>query len=884
MNRLLVRCVAGVCIAAGPLGSSVGFVAQPPQPPPQKRPLNGNETASLKALQGGDAAAREKTLDALLTVIQLHPDFVPVLKTLADDASLSTRVKAALLLCQSDPKTDLDWELVRAAVKSDDAKLPQLAVEQLARQTRRSIESGLPVLLEAAAHADARVAARAFNMVSWAPQLRYDALVKGLEHDDPAVRRVVLRALTIYPQLRGKSLPLARAQLNSPHGTVKVEATRAVWRMTLDPKAVLPTLREVIGGRDEAASRDAFTVLLPIVPAPEEATDLYKLGLRSPDLGLAVLSAQRLLEVGGWEATVPGILRRGLKDATHQASSFSAIGKMGARAKDLLPDLIVAAEKVSPSNAGPAAAAFQAVGADAVPELIQMIELAPKKFDPLAVQLIGGIGEPAVKPVAEMLPKVLPELRLVLLRALGQTRSAAAVPALTPHLAPDKSLGERQVTLRAIERLGFRGREAGPAVRRCFRDEDEGVRLAAVETYVQIFPSAVAVRDALVEALKDPAPRVWLLAAEHLLWVDPRPELLAAAFENLPKQEMLSHPFWFRYSRLSATEFLGLLELSLRATKDTPSSNDVLLLVAAHRAALKGKLDPHREAIRKALEAFRKDTDLNDEMRAVRPAVVAKVAMALGEGEEEAIRGLVTALKGSEAEGDTAPLVELLGEFGPMAKAALPLIEPRVSQLNEHSVNAGVDVAHVAVCRIDPARKAATLAKMPLNEHTFSGRLTIDPKDEATLNAVGKWLEAGEPSPPLYSRLPALEPPPAALRPSLEKAIELFGKLPPDKSVDPFRLVAAGPPDYYRLHAAYALWKITGDTKKTLPVLSDALKRGVVAPWQVYDVAAKIGPEARELVAELLRYEVGQPHPTLDQFRTIYRIDRATAMKVNLTK
>ena len=109
-------------------------------------------------------------------------------------------------------------------------------------------------------------------------------------------------------------------------------------------------------------------------------------------------------------------------------------------------------------------------------------------------------------------------------------------------------------------------------------------------------------------------------------------------------------------------------------------------------------------------------------------------------------------------------------------------------------------------------------------------------------------------------------------------------ELQPEKPFDPFRIGSASPSvDFYRTEVAFCLWRITGDTRKTLPILLDALNRGT-RPSAIYERVARMGPIARDALPEILRFELGQRYPNLALFRKAFTVDRGTAMKTDLSK
>ena len=151
--------------------------------------------------------------------------------------------------------------------------------------------------------------------------------------------------------------------------------------------------------------------------------------------------------------------------------------------------------------------------------------------------------------------------------------------------------------LQSLTRIGFRARGAVPELKKCLSDDDETVRALALEAIVHAFPSGPEVHAVLAKAVGDSSPRVRLLAGEHLLWVDPMPEILAPVFATAAKHPALAGGVWARFAELGADDCANLLPLALPVNEAA-----TLQLIARHAVELKGQLGPHRAALEKAIE------------------------------------------------------------------------------------------------------------------------------------------------------------------------------------------------------------------------------------------------------------------------------------------
>ena len=189
-----------------------------------------------------------------------------------------------------------------------------------------------------------------------------------------------------------------------------------------------------------------------------------------------------------------------------------AFGKIGADAREAVPELTRSLADADPRVRGEAAAALGAIGpesASAVPELARLaVEEREELLADLVTKSLGAIGPPAVPALISLVRTGRPEVRLRAMKALGEVgaKADAALPELI--LAMDDR--DEEIRTAAAEALGAVG--SGPRERaailpllEALKDDDRVVREQAAKALSQIGARTEEAVPGLIDAMKTTA-------------------------------------------------------------------------------------------------------------------------------------------------------------------------------------------------------------------------------------------------------------------------------------------------------------------------------------------------------------------------------------------
>ncbi len=200
------------------------------------------------------------------------------------------------------------------------------------------------------------------------------------------------------------------------------------------------------------------------------------------------------------------------EDGPVRLAAAVALGKIGADAREAVPELTRALADTDPRVRGEAAAALGAIGpkaAAAVPELARMaVGEEEDLLADLVAKALGEIGAPAVPALISMVRTGKPKVRVRAMTAIGAIgpKADAALPELS--LAIDDR--DEEIRTAAAEALGAVG--SGPKERaailpllEALKDEDRIVREQAAKALSQIGARTEEAIPGLIDAMKKTA-------------------------------------------------------------------------------------------------------------------------------------------------------------------------------------------------------------------------------------------------------------------------------------------------------------------------------------------------------------------------------------------
>jgi hypothetical protein len=703
------------------------------------------------------------------------------------------------------------------------------------------------------------------QMIGLSPAV-YPVLEQAFGHKHPQVREGALIVAGKMTAQVVKSLPAFQALLKDPELGVRFEAARIVWRLDAkrDEKQLTVIFKEAA---QEAEMRSRFFAFLKVAQPPLRDLTLYELALQHGPADVRLQAIQGMADLGkpSKDLFAP-LLELARTDMGQRAKALGLMGRIcPIEVKEALPDLISLFEK----NQNDAAESelfklFVQCGADAVNPLVELVKKekagAVSKMSTVH-NALSRIGAPAVDPVVKLLDSKQAAHPKIALRILGGMGPAAkpAVPRVV-LLLNDADQSDAAVT--CLGGIGSGARAAAPDLAQFLVDKRQlRSRSKTVDSLIQIFPPVDTLLPVLRKVAEDPGDTQSRLKAAAALWIwEGDTKTLTPVLKNILalQQGLLPSEFWTLLGQLGPEAEPFLPDLFAKFNK--AGVNDSSMLRFLSEIAPRVKWQPA------AMEVGR----LTDFLQEKRPEGsggynVRKVdaALALVGFDQEKSKALAV-LKEELGKIKTPP-IELLDRISALENRVqdivpeLLAIAPRLTY--------GHQLFYEALWRIDRnglKEMQADLEKLmrspSFQRHAHAGLLLrIDAKHPEAWKAFETTLR--NPNDVLLVE---------ALR-NLESLGETAKHLAPlvEKHLTHANITA-------RQAAAVCLWRITGDTAKTVPVLVAALTQQVSSHGG--NELKRMGVSARAAVPEILELaetQTGFTSRMLCDFA--FRIDRTQA-------
>jgi HEAT repeat protein len=272
-----------------------------------------------------------------------------------------------------------------------------------------------------------------------------------------------------------------------------------------DPAAI-PALVGLLKDPDSSVRYYAVSGLRHAGPEAKAAQKAAAELLRDPATTVRVQAAITVAWLGGPDGRdeAVAVLHKaiaGRDPASLSPAVADALGRLGADAKGLVPDLVALLARPDPTSASGAARALGRIGpaaAEAVPALIRLRESADPRLKAeaaIALWRITGDAKPAAAALADALAD--PALRLSFWPNPGVVIPPPGVPYVPPPSplyppAAARGPGSEPLPVAAIRALGEMGPAASAAadtLRQFRHDPDEHVREAAAEALKKVEPA-----------------------------------------------------------------------------------------------------------------------------------------------------------------------------------------------------------------------------------------------------------------------------------------------------------------------------------------------------------------------------------------------------------
>jgi HEAT repeat protein len=695
------------------------------------RQMGASASGPLVAgLKDREAEGRYQCVALLRPYVAANPKTADALAERLKDDDKTVRLEAARALLLSTPHRPAVLATFKEAVKDPDVLYRRAVVASaftVSPRPRELLEL-FGTLLE---DPDLQVAGSAAQAV-W--EATKDAervtptLLRLLKDQDPFKHAVALQTLR---QMGPAALPCLPALLHGPTGdfTSLGEVVRQIG------PAALPDLLAAADVKTTGAvRRKAVTVLGHA--GPDAVPHLLRL-LDDVNPGVREAAVSSLGAVGPKAKEALPALEKIVKEEKGYIRTLAlfSLGKLGAEAKPALPLLLESVRGKDAELRFPALVALEQVPGDAkdvVPALDEAIKAdVPPAFRLKAARLrlkLDPDPDPVLPVLGELLKEILTQQEVIAVLGELGPKAAPALPQLM-EIAQAKTppVFSNLTLLSALVRIDPEGKTVTPALLTFLRDRDRLVRLGALSHLArlgqecdvtpllaelrgndafaqaqlhralrQLGPKAKGATATLVELVRGADAAARIEAAETLCRVAPDQA-------ELGKGVLLDNLAEGKPGRYQAAR--GLLDVDPKDERALKLFEAVLTGAdPAQRASALvalGQADPSAKGVLPHLEPLLQDKDLGIRILACRAHW--KVT-----GEAKAA---VTALGAVLEDKGSAPwhgnAVGLLGEIGPDAKAAVPLL---TGLLKEKQPRLRVDVM-AALARIDP--EAARRAQEP---------------------------------------------------------------------------------------------------------------------------------------------------------------------------
>jgi HEAT repeat protein len=551
-------------------------------------------------------------------------------------------------------------------------------------------------------------------------------LIEALGEEDPTFQAAAARSLGTF----GKDATAAVPALLRAAGTVKDQKGHPARQDFILALAgigppVVPQLVKGLSDKDPAIRATAAGALRDIGSGAIDAVPALVRSLDDPDIEVRALACEALGVHGpAAREAVPhlvSLVRQG--KVAVQRNAVDALGRIGVFSRAAESALLDVLSRKDLNTGLRAARALVLIGGDPAPAIPILIS---SHSSPDAAKLLALIGKPAVPALVEALDHPNLFVKKGVVMALGEMDNAGAaeaVPSLVASLEKKSDIRLRYLVCRTLGNIGPGAVDALPALKQLLHDGEQAYPYA-VEAIGKIAPDTDDTVQVMIEVLRGSHYIARERAAEALAGMGPQAlEAVPVLFELLEKRDTP------KKLRIKSAVALGKLAghdgFPIERLVDGIGSSNYYLRVGAATALIienprnqtaldalidsKGSLprgigtlavDGLLHGGQPAIEAL-----IND-LPGTKTSQTVGILRAIGSFGEEAVFAVPVIIRTYE---DAVPrvrnnCVKTLGEIGPGAKAALPLIEV---ELHDERDRNRLD-AYYALEKIDPERAART--------------------------------------------------------------------------------------------------------------------------------------------------------------------------------
>jgi HEAT repeat protein len=796
----------------------------------------------LADLEQEDVLVREEAIEVLGSAGPAAREAVPALEKLLKAEPWTLRTRAGVALWRITGRTEPAVNAIAAALRADSGPYARTQLLLTLQAMGTGAAPAAAAVFELVDDPDVPLRAQARHFFVYGGKSVVPLVLERLEDKDVQQRRRAAHIVEHTGHLLRDAVPAIEKHLGDDDRLVRLACARGLWSAHIQSPAAVKVLAEAVRTGSPAEQHEVLD-LLPMAPLDrarrEAARPILEAGLKVADLGLRLRAASALASPDAKGDDLLPVFLEGLKSPArvHWGPAATGVSRLGPGGAPALPALIALVKDRQPGPMAELGEAFAQIGPAAVGPLVDLLQASramPQQVFAISSYL-QRLGDAAATRMLPLLEEKDVALRRAACQVLGSAPAVAAKNvAKLADCVRDNDRGVQIAALSACLTLGPNAEGAVPAILDTYKTASAELQAFRLQALEQIGGDRQGMMAAALEGLKSPSPAVRCAALSLLARIDPRhPELLPQA-EKLLRESTTRSQVLPVIQRLGArVDKLAPALIELLRTERTQMARHQLVPVlgALGRSA--------RDAAPLLVELLKeKDTHLQQ--------ISLTALLKIGGGDPKVmVPALVTFLREEQSAYFRTVAMELLGEQGPAAAEAVPLL---VEELMRPGMRLQADAAAAAMVRIDPDR--ARKEGLPLLEKQLTGPAAIHvagailrlDKGHAAARAVVRRALQRTDEVRWYERYHALR----ALRPLGPTGKDLLPDLRPllnDKNID------------VRFEAALAVWQVGEDREAATKVFVESLDPSLPPPALIRAAAtvAQMGTDGKGAIPALLK-------------------------------
>lgn len=341
---------------------------------------------------------------------------------------------------------------------------------------------------------------------------RVEHLVQKLSSQDASERKSAVERLARLGDAARLAVPELLKTLRDEDPLVRASAARAVWDIDHRAEDAVPVLVELLGSEGNSHRELAAYFLGPMGSSAKPAVPALREMISDRDVSLRIHAAEALAQIEPTDHDAVNVLLDAMRDSEAEVRSLAAMAMSNVapiHAEKVVP--VLTAALVDPDSGVRASVEM------ALPNFNLGVARSRQSF-PAEEDAVAAIDD-SVWPTAENISPF---------HQAGEpaaTRPETAVATELEQAIADLSNADVTVRKNALERLGWMGSDARPAlgnVQTCLNDSHPEVRAYAAKTLCEVdgdsTPMAVATLQEMVDST---VPGVRALAAFYLGYIGP---------------------------------------------------------------------------------------------------------------------------------------------------------------------------------------------------------------------------------------------------------------------------------------------------------------------------------------------------------------------------